>query len=174
MKNRPALISAIVGVVVVGLIAVFALSGDGDGGDTNKLIGKPVPTIDTVDTRGRPFRTSDYRGRFLLVNFFGTWCIPCRVEHPELVKFANKYARTGEAGLVSVAYQDSPEAIDAFFAEQGGDWAVVNPEDSSVIVEFGIVKLPESYLVDPDGTVVHKFVGGVTLEAIEEQMAKAS
>lgn len=174
MKNRAAIIAAIVGVVLVGLIGVFALSGTHESKDTNQLIGKPVPAIDTVDSEGRPFRTSDYLGQFLLVNFFGTWCPPCIAEHPELVKFSQKHSKLGDASIVSVAYQDTPEAVSSFFDTNGGDWAVVSADETRLVVEFGVVALPETYLVDPDGVVVHKFVGNLTAAEVEAVMAEYS
>ncbi|NLA36197.1 MAG: redoxin family protein [Actinobacteria bacterium] len=172
MKNRSAIVASIVGVVLLALIAVFAFSGDHESKDTNQLVGRPVPTIDTLDTEGRPFRTADYRGRFLLVNFFGTWCPPCIAEHPELVRFAETHDRLGDASVVSIAYQDTPEKVAQFFADNGGDWAVLNAEDTRLVVEFGVVAMPESYLVAPDGTVLHKFVGNLTAAQVEAEMEK--
>ncbi len=176
MKGKVAPIAAIVGVVVIALIVLFVTSGtDSDPltTDTTQLVGKPAPAIDAKDTEGRPFRISDYQGRFLLVNFFATWCTPCIAEHPQLVAFSQKHARTGDAAIVSVAYNDEPKAVSDFFAKNGGDWAVINDAKSDFSVDYAVIGLPESYLVDPEGTVVHKFTGGVTVADIEREMKKA-
>lgn len=169
MKNRPAIIASIMGVVMISLIALFVVS-DGGPDDTNQLVGKPVPVIDTVDTEGRPFRTSDYRGRFLVVNFFATWCPPCKVEHPQLVSFSEAHERLGDASVVSVAFDESADKVREFFDEEGGDWPVLSNESGSLSTRFAVIALPESYLVAPDGTVIHKFIGGVTRSDIERKM----
>lgn len=175
MTRRAPLISAIVGVVLVALIALFVTAGsesDPLAVDTNQIVGKPAPAITAVDTEGREFRTGDYLGRWLLVNFFATWCPPCKVEHPELVAFSEAHAATGDAAVVSIAWKDTTEKVRDFFDANGGDWAVVADGESDFAIEYAVVGLPESYLVDPDGIVVHKFVGGVTQREVEAEMAR--
>ena len=177
MKNRSAVIAGIVGVVLVALIALFITAGSNSDPlavDTNQLIDKPAPDINGTDTEGRPFRLQDYRGRWLLVNFFATWCTPCIAEHPELVAFSEAHQRIGDASVVSVAFQDDPADVADFFDQRGGDWAVVADGEAGISLDYAVVALPESYLVDPDGTVVHKFIGGVTKSAIEAEMAANS
>jgi len=177
VKHRSAVVAGIVGVVVLALILLFVTADtDSDplAGDTNQLIGKPAPDIEATDTAGRPFRIGDYRGRWLLVNFFATWCGPCIKEHPELVAFSEAHTRAGDASVVSVAYNDEPEDVQAFFERNGGDWAVIADDESDFSIDYAVVGLPESYLVDPDGTVVHKFVGGITRAEVEDVMARGN
>jgi cytochrome c biogenesis protein CcmG/thiol:disulfide interchange protein DsbE len=177
MKHRSALIAGVVGVVVVALIVLFVASGsesDPLAEDTNQIVGRPAPAIVGTDTEGRPFRVQDYRGRWVLLNFFGTWCIPCIEEHPQLVAFDREHSRTGDASVVSVAYNDEPQAVAEFFEERGGDWAVVNDVESDFSIDYAVVGLPESYLIDPSGRVVHKFTGGITKAEVEAEMQKRS
>lgn len=175
MTRRAPVIAGIVGVVMVALIVLFVTAGgasDPLANDTNQLVGKPAPDIEATDTEGRAFRIGDYRGRWLLVNFFATWCAPCIKEHPELVSFAEAHSRLGDASVVSVAYNDEPSAVQSFFDERGGDWAVIADTENDFSIDYAVVGLPESYLVDPDGTVVHKFVGGITRAEVEQVMAE--
>lgn len=175
MKRRSMLIAVVVGVVAVALIALFVTSdmeSDPLATDTNRIVGRTAPAISATDTEGRPFEVEDYRGRWLLVNFFATWCTPCIAEHPELVAFSDAHAKSGDASVVSVAYNDTPEKVVQFFAERGGDWAVIADDRSDFSIEYAVVGLPESYLVDPEGTMVHKFVGGVRKAEIEREMAR--
>ena len=175
MKHRSAWIAAVVGVGAIALIILFVTAGsesDPLSVDTNQLVGKRAPTIDAKDTQGRPFRVDDYRGRWLLVNFFATWCTPCLAEHPELVAFSEAHARIGDASVVSVAYNDTPAKVRKFFADNGGDWAVIADDKSDYSIDYAVVGLPESYLIDPEGVVVHKFTGGITAREVEAEMAR--
>ena len=115
---------------------------------------------------------SNHSDTLYVTNFFATWCTPCIAEHPELVAFSDAHAKSGDASVVSVAYNDTPEKVVQFFAERGGDWAVIADDRSDFSIEYAVVGLPESYLVDPEGTVVHKFVGGVRKAEIEREMAR--
>ena len=103
------------------------------------------------------------------MNFFATWCPPCVQEHPELVKFSQETA--GTAQVVSVAFDDTPDKITEFFAQNGGDWPVLANDTGDASIDYGVVKLPESFLVNPEGTVVKKLAGGVTAAELEQIIA---
>ncbi len=109
----------------------------------------------------------------MLVNFFATWCPPCVKEHPELVKFSE---RDGDrVQLVSVAFDDTEvDQVTTFFADNGGDWPVITGGADGASLDYGVKKLPESFLVDPSGTVVVKINGGVTAGQLESLIAKGS
>jgi len=174
VKRRVAGASVAVGVVAAALIALFVSADpktDPLALDTNQLEGRSAPPIDTVDNEGRMFRLNDYRGRWVLLNFFATWCTPCIVEHPELVAFSEAHKADGDASVVSVAFNDPPESVREFFETRGGEWAVL-PDDGNISISYGVVGLPESYLIGPDGVVVRKFVGGVTQAEVEAEMAR--
>lgn len=174
MKHRSAIIAGIVGVAVAALIALFLtadINSDPLAVDTNQLVGKQAPGIDSTDTEGRPFRLADYRGRWVLLNFFATWCGPCIQEHPELISFEQAHRRSGDASVVSVAFNDEPDAIADFFVTNGGDWAVVADDESDISISYAVIALPESYLIDPEGWVVHKFTGGITRAEVEAVIA---
>ena len=174
MRHRVAAVAGIVGVVAAALIALFVSAdqkSDPLALDTNQLVGRQGPPIETEDSEGRTFRLSEYRGRWVLLNFFASWCGPCITEHPELVAFSEAHKADGDASVVSVAYNDPPESVRNFFDTNGGDWAVLS-DDGDISLNYGVVGLPESYLIDPDGIVVRKFVGGVTKAEVEAEMAR--
>jgi len=173
VRHRVALVAGIVGVALVALLALFLSAGstaDPLANDTNQIVGRPAPRIETIDSEGRPFDLGDYRGRWVLLNFFATWCTPCIKEHPELVAFAE--ANADNASVVSVAYNDTPEAVSEFFDKYGGDWAVLD-DKGDMTLDYAVIGLPESYLVNPSGRVVHKFVGGITRSDVDAQMRRS-
>ena len=157
-RHRTTLVIAIcVGAVVALLIVLLATSSTDPNRDAaSPVVDRAAPTIDATDTSGHPVKIDDYRGRWLLLNFFATWCGPCKVEQPELV------ALSSSMPIVSVAFDDEPTAVDEFFRANGGTWPVVAEGNARIALDYGVVKLPESYLIDPSGQVVHKFDGGVT------------
>ena len=160
-------VSAVVAVLAVAFVAVLATREPAtERRASSPLVGKVAPPLvgDTLD--GGTFDLDDHRGRWVVVNFFATWCQPCVEEHPELVEFHEAHRAAGDATVVSVVYDDRPEAVAAFFERHGGEWPVIT-DGGLAPVDYGVVKVPESYLVSPNGTVVRKYVGGVTRDAIE-------
>ena len=166
MRSRVALISAVVLAVLLGAF-VFVLA-TADPSTTRlaetPLLGKQAPALGEEVAAGE--------GRWTLVNFFATWCIPCVEEHDDLVAFSNTHAVAGDAEVVSVVFSDDPDDVEAFFDEHGGDWPVFEDDDGAIATAWGVSGVPESYLVAPDGTVVAKLIGGVRYGRLEELFAE--
>lgn len=149
-----------VGMVLLAFIAVLATRKSVDErAVSSALIGKPVPALTGTTLTGETFDIDAQRGRWVVVNFFATWCVPCQVEHPELVRFTEEHRGDGLVQVVSVAFQDDPSVIRRFFAERGGSWPVVVGDTGPIALSFGVTGVPESYVVSPDGIVVAKFLG---------------
>jgi cytochrome c biogenesis protein CcmG/thiol:disulfide interchange protein DsbE len=161
------------GVVVALLVAVLATREPSRFRLADSpLLGREAPAVagrSLID--GTPFDLRDERGRFVLVNFFATWCIPCREEHPDLVRFAA--AHRDDARVVSVVFSDEPDDVERFFAERGGGWPVVDDGLGRVIADWGVTGVPESYLVGPEGGVRAKIVGGVDAERLDDLLRRA-
>jgi cytochrome c biogenesis protein CcmG/thiol:disulfide interchange protein DsbE len=160
-----------VGVVIALLVVVFFTNTPGGGKASSPLVGKRAPELVGTDMDGKEFDLTRYRGSWVLVNFFASWCPPCKAEHPELVKFSEAHS-SGDAQVVSVAFNDAPEDIEAFFAERGGDWPVLAEGTDPIVLNYGVVKLPESYLVAPDGTIVAKMIAGITADEVDGIIAE--
>lgn len=172
--------AALAGVGLLAFVAVLAFGGGGgDGNGTTSLLGRRVPEVagavldldDPATPSGVEYDIDDRRGRWVLVNFFATWCPPCIAEHPELVALEEWGAANGQLDVVSVVFNDSSEAVAEFFAERGGTWPVL--DEASVAVDFQISQIPESFLVDPNGLVVAHFVSGIEAEQVLEAMGAA-
>lgn len=163
-------VAAVVGLVLIAFIAVLATRESVDArGVSSALIGKPVPSVRGTTLTGETFDIDDHRGRWVVVNFFATWCVPCQVEHPELVRFTDEHRDDGLVQVVSVAFQDDPAVIRRFFAERGGEWPVVVGDTGPTALSFGVTGVPESYVVSPEGIVVAKFLG-VTADQLDAVM----
>lgn len=163
-------VSLVVAALAVAFVVVLATREPAaERRAKSPLVGKVAPALvgETID--GGSFDIDDHRGRWVVVNFFATWCQPCVQEHPELVAFDEAHRATGDATVVSVVYDDRPDAVRDFFARRGGEWPVI-ADGGLAPVDYGVVKVPETYLVAPNGTVVQKYTGGVTRAAIERDI----
>lgn len=165
-------IAVLVAVLTVAFVAVLATSDPAQDRSTDSpLVGELAPPlagemIAPGDSVGTAFDLDRLRGQWVVVNFFATWCVPCVVEHPELVEFSQGHAEVGDASVVSVVFDDSAEDVAAFFEENGGDWPVIDGE--RVILDWAVAAVPESFLVSPDGIVAAKITGGVTADALDD------
>ena len=163
------IVSAVVAVVAVAFVAVLATREPAtDRRRDSPLIGKVTPELAGTTLDGGGFDIDDQQGRWVVVNFFATWCVPCQVEHPELVDFDAEHGRTGDAVLVSVLFDDEPSDARDYFDRNGGDWPVVLDEDGRIASAYGAPKVPETYLVAPNGRVVQKVTGGVTRDGLNQ------
>jgi cytochrome c biogenesis protein CcmG/thiol:disulfide interchange protein DsbE len=172
VKHRSAVIAGIVAVLAIAFVVLLATRKPADTDSTGSaVVGELAPSLTGTGLDGKPFDLDKQRGQWVLVNFFATWCPPCVQEHPELVKFAADHA--GSAQVVSVAYGDSADKVRSFFADNGGDWPVLTDSSTSesASLDYGVVKLPESFLVDPAGKVVAKLNGGTTAAQLDDLIA---
>lgn len=161
------------GVAVVAALLVFllAVSDTGDKATRSPLLGKAAPAIVGTGFRGDSFDLDLNRGRWVIVNFFSTTCVPCRQEHPELVELEARHQAAADLAMVSVTFEDRPAAVHAFFTVNGGSWPVLLNDTGKVAISYGVTAVPESYLIAPSGLVAVKVVGGVTADNIDRYIA---
>ncbi len=177
LRGRAILISAlVVGGLLAGFVGILATRDSSAGRlARSPLLGKPAPSLEGVSLiDGKPFDLRGVGERFVLVNVFATWCVPCQQEHPELVSFEARHAQIGDVRVVSVVFSDEAEAVTRFFADRGGSWPVIDDPEGRIALDWGVSGVPESYLVGPDGIVRAKFVGGVTTSKLEEVLGRYS
>lgn len=165
------------GVFIVFLLVILGLSASRDTPTANTpLMFKPAPEIVAPTYDDETFVLSRRRGSWVILNFFNSTCVPCKREHPELVKFHEAQQDLGgrAAELYTIVNDDEERAVREFFADNGGGWTIVKDDDAVIAVDYGIAKVPETWLISPTGVVVERFVGQVTAELLGSTIASLS
>lgn len=132
------------------------------------LVGNPAPDFalpvialegrggDGSDLTGDTIRLSDQRGNVVVLNFFASWCVPCRVEHRALQRVAMRYADR-DVKFFGVVYNDKPDAVRQYVRQLGGQvYPALMDDGQRVAIDYGLVGVPESFFIEPDGTVRRK------------------
>lgn len=176
--NRRILLLAPFGAAVVAGAGFYSVlgrmkTGTFDPHDVpSQLIGRRVPDFDLpAQAPGQGFGSADLvaQGRPVLLNFFASWCVPCVVEHPELMKLS-----ASGLPLWGIAYKDTVPAASGFLATHGNPFArVARDAPGQVAIDFGVYGVPESYLLDKQGIVRWRMAGPLTPAVVAEGLRPA-
>jgi len=166
-----------VAVVAAVLFSVLAMAGPSAQSTANSpLLGKPAPSLSGVPLRGGPREgLASFSGRWVLVNFSASWCVPCAQEMPQLLTFASTAAKAGPHGpvILMVAYDEGDlSGLRSFEASRGATWPAIDSPGATV--RWGLRGVPESFLVDPRGTVVEHVSGGLNALQIQQFITRFS
>ncbi len=163
-------------LLFVALAALFLLrlfAGDASR-LPSALVGKPVPAFSLGGIEG--LKGADgltdkelRQGHVTLVNIFASWCVPCREEHPTLMKIAaNEPLKALGVSLVGIAQKDAPANIRALLGEQGNPYATIGADENGRVgIDLGVYGVPETFVVTGDGKVAYRFVGPLSDESFE-------
>jgi cytochrome c biogenesis protein CcmG/thiol:disulfide interchange protein DsbE len=158
MNPRRALLGAAIALPIIALLA-YGLTRDPREIPTT-LRGQPAPLFTLPTLNGQDtLSLADYRGRVVVVNFWASWCVPCRVEHEPLNEAERAFRDRGVAFL-GVLYQDRPADAIKWLQDLGGqDYPTVDDENGRVAIDYGLSGVPETFIIDADGIVAHKQIG---------------
>jgi cytochrome c biogenesis protein CcmG/thiol:disulfide interchange protein DsbE len=156
-----------------GLLVILALLASRLGKDAtyvpSPLVGKPAPAFTLTNLDGTKVTNADLAGKPYVVNFWASWCTPCRKEHGTLRAFWERYRDQG-VELLGVLYDDTAGPARAFQKELGGDWPLFQADEEAQ-VGFGVRGPPETFVVDDQGIIVAKFTGPVGPGQLESTIA---
>ncbi|CTQ50309.1 DsbE family thiol:disulfide interchange protein [Jannaschia donghaensis] len=163
---------ALVPVAIFALLAGFFLSGlfrDNPDAIRSAFIGQPAPALDTTELPGRaplpPGLMAD--GEVKLVNFWASWCVPCRVEHPQIEALADIVPVYG------INHKDKPVDAIKFLEDLGDPYAAIGADAGRVAIDWGVTGFPETFVVDGDGIVRLRFAGPITISVMEDTILPA-
>ena len=172
-RGRNPLALVVVAVAAAGMLyfGFHAARRSGSGPGIARSTAAPDFSLETLD--GRSMRLSDLRGKAVLLNFWATWCGPCKIEMPWFVELQNEYGPQG-LQIVGVAMDDSSkEEIAKFAKEMGVNYPVLLGKEAVGDAYGGVPALPESFFISRDGMIVDKILGLKGKSDIEDSIKKA-
>jgi thiol-disulfide isomerase/thioredoxin len=177
-RDRNPLALVVLAVVISGMLyfgfhAARRSAATTGGGISLGFKSKLAPdfTLDTLD--GKSMRLSDLRGKAVLLNFWATWCGPCKIETPWLVELQTQYGPQGLQVIGVEAGDDSKDDITKFVKDMGMNYPVLIGKDEVGDAYGGVPALPETFFIGRDGKIVDRIVGLRGRADIEESIKKA-
>ena len=155
-------------VIFAGIAGMFVLGMNRDDPDAlpSALIGRAAPAVAVTPLGDGPvFTDAALRdGTVKLVNFWASWCAPCRAEHPNLAKL-----QAEGVTIYGVNYKDKPDAALGFLAELGDPYTAIGADESGRMgIDWGLYGVPETFIIDGEGRVVERFPGPITERVLED------
>lgn len=133
------------------------------------LLHKPAPSFTRIDLNGDRVSLQSYRGKVILLSFWATWCIPCRLELPRFIEWQKQYGPVG-LQVIAVSMDDNPSPVRAFVRKLKPDFPVVMGDAKLGTRYGGILGLPVTFLIARDGRVFTRLEGEANLPAMESRI----
>lgn len=168
MKDKRLILRVIVlGVIFVALGSAFYTAYQND--DSPVQIGEVAPDFTLANLAGEQVRLSDYKGKGVFINFWATWCDPCKREMPHMEA---QYQVMKEEGIeiLAVNITESNVAVNSFKKRLGLSFPILLDRNRSVSNRYGIIPIPSSFFVNKNGIVVSKVEGEMSEQQIEQQL----
>ena len=134
-------------------------------------VGAAAPGFVLPGLSGGDVGLADYAGKPVVVNFWASWCHPCRKEFPLLKAARAKHARDG-LEIIGVSYRDIASDSRAFAADQGADWAFARDPDGKLATAYGVRAVTQTFFVAPDGTILSRVFGITSAKDLDAEIQK--
>uniref|UniRef100_A0A7C5Z7D7 TlpA family protein disulfide reductase n=1 Tax=Caldicellulosiruptor owensensis TaxID=55205 RepID=A0A7C5Z7D7_9FIRM len=165
LNNRiKSVIFILISAILIGLLVYQIMLRSKEKAATDGIFNFKLVSVD-----GKEYSLSDFRGKKVLLNFFATWCPPCRAEIPDFERF---YKENRDVILIGINIQEDKATVEEFLNSMGVTYPVLLDRDGKVSAQFGIEGIPTTFLIDENGKIVAKNVGMMTYEQLKKFAGK--
>ena len=179
-RARPGrVVLILLAIVLPGLLAVQACTPsspsvtiNGQEATVGVNVGELAPDFTLVDLEGNQVSLSDFRGETVFINFWATWCPPCRAEMPEMEAIYQEY-KDQDVAVIGVDIRETKEEVLQYIQEGGYSWTFVLDTTGEVTTNYQITGIPSSFFIDREGIIRAMNIGAITKRAMEANLAKA-
>jgi cytochrome c biogenesis protein CcmG/thiol:disulfide interchange protein DsbE len=135
-------------------------------------VGSPVPDFQLTALDGSPMDLSAQRGRVVVINFFASWCAPCRQEAADLEQTWREYQEQ-DVQFLGIAYKDASSKAQTFLDEYGVTYPSAVDLSNTAARAYGVTGVPETFIVDQQGQLTHHFLGPISQAQLSQEIDKA-
>ena len=170
MKKIIKYIPLILLALVCAFFLLFILLEKDPSSPPSSLIDKKLPKFSTVSLYDDKIKlSSDNIETYTLINFFASWCTPCRAEHHLFFKIKNDHPNVY---LIGISHKDNPDDSKKYLSEEGNPYSFVGlDEDGRIALEFGVFGLPETFIINDEGKIIFKHMGPLTEKILDDEIS---
>ena len=170
-NRRKIQIVILLGVLLLGGYAIGKALFVSDDGLPRK--GEAPPEFALLGADGQPHRLADYKGKALVINFWGTFCPPCVVETPEFQRQYEKWQAQGKPfEIIGINLSEDDLTVSNFVRKYGLTYDILRDKRNKIETLYGVRSYPTTFFIKPDGTIMDIYVGGMTEKDIDERVMK--
>ncbi len=167
MRRLIYLLPLLLFVVIAGYFTLALRPGYDPHTLPSAMINKEAPQFHLAGLHGEDLALDQLKGRPVVINFFASWCVPCRVEQPLLMQLSKR----DDVRLYGIDYKDKPEDARKLLAALGNPFRRIGMDrEGKVGLNFGVYGVPETYVLDKTGHIRKRFVGPLTAEAVNKEL----
>lgn len=159
MKKKSLILAALL-LAGVSLIAYFISQRDTQEKQPIVAVGLHVPNLEVADAAtSRKLSLADFRGKVLFINFWATWCQPCREEMPSIEGLFKRFTDNKDFVMLTILFRDDPQTAIYYLKQNGFDFPVTLDKEGQTARAYGLTGVPETYIVDKKGILREKIIG---------------